>query len=78
MFQTSKRNLKKLVLAGSALSGLIAMNAAHAAIDISGATTGITEAQTAILAIIGALLAMSVAIFGIVKVYAFISRKAGA
>lgn len=32
----------------------------------------------AIVAIIGALLAMSTSIFGISKVYAFIKRKAGA
>lgn len=51
---------------------------AFAVIDIAAATAGVTEAQTAILSLIGALLALSVAIFGIVKVYNFVSKKAGA
>lgn len=50
---------------------------AFAVIDTASVTAGITEAQTAILAVIGALLALSVAIFGISKVYSFVSRKAG-
>lgn len=51
---------------------------ARAAIDTATTIAGITDAQTAVLAIIGALLALSVAIFGVVKVYAFVKRKAGA
>lgn len=51
---------------------------AHAVIDVAAVQTGISDAQTAILAIIGALLALSTAIFGMVKVYRFVSRRAGA
>ena len=51
---------------------------ARAAVDITAATAGITEAGVAILAIVGALLALSVSIYGIVKVYNFMSKKAGA
>lgn len=54
------------------------MSQAHAVIDVTGVTAGITDAQTAVLAIIGALLTLSIAIFGIVKVYNFVSKKAGA
>ena len=50
---------------------------AFAAVDTAAMTAGITEAQTAILAVIGALIALSVAIFGVTKVYSFISKKAG-
>lgn len=50
---------------------------AFAVIDTAAMTAGITEAQTAILTVIGALIALSVAIFGVTKVYSFISRKAG-
>lgn len=51
---------------------------AFAAVDTGAMTAGISEAQTAILAVVGALIALSVAIFGVVKVYSFISKKAGA
>lgn len=49
-----------------------------AAIDVTAATTGIGEAATALASVIGALLALSVGLFGVAKVYAFIKRKAGA
>ena len=49
-----------------------------AAIDVTGVLSGITASQTAILTVIGALLALSVAIFGISKVYRFVSKKSGA
>ena len=51
---------------------------AMAAIDVTSVLTGITDAGTAIISVIGALLALSVSIFGIVKVYRFVSSKAGA
>jgi hypothetical protein len=57
---------------------ILAMTAAHAAVDVSAVTSGIGDAQTAILSVLGGLVALSVAIFGISKVYAFIKRKAGA
>lgn len=69
-----KRNIIKAAAAVAALSA----TAAHAAIDVTTTTAGITEAQTAVLAIIGALTGLSVAIFGVSKVYSFIKRKAGA
>lgn len=56
---------------------LLAGNA-MAAIDTTTILAGVTEAGVAILAVIGALLALSVSIFGIKKVYSFVSAKAGA
>jgi TRAP-type uncharacterized transport system fused permease subunit len=50
----------------------------QAAIDTTTVLSGITDAGTAIAAVIGGLMALSVSIFGIAKVYSFISRKAGA
>jgi hypothetical protein len=72
------KNLKRYasVVLGAAVA--MAATSAHAVIDIAGVLSGIGEAQTAILSVIGALLALSVAIFGIVKVYRFVSSKAGA
>lgn len=58
------------------LLGLVTQ--AHAAVDITAVLAGVTDAGTAILAVIGALLVLSTSIFGIVKVYKFVSGKAGA
>lgn len=68
---------KALVGFFAAALSMMAMSA-HAIIDITGVTTGISDAQTAITSVITALLALSVAIFGIVKVYRFVSSKSGA
>lgn len=54
------------------------MAPAFAVIDVTAVTGGVAEAGTALLAVIGALLAVSVLIFGIGKVYGFVKRKAGA
>lgn len=51
---------------------------AQAAIDVTSVTTGIAEAGTALGLIIAALMAFSVTLFGVTKVYRFIARKAGA
>lgn len=50
----------------------------HAAIDVTSVTTGIAEISTAVLAVLGAMLAVSVAVLGLGKVYAFVKRRAGA
>ena len=69
-----KQSTKNL-LAGLALGGVTA--ASHAAIDVSAATAGIADAATGIAAVIGALMTLSVGIFGVVKVYRFVSKRAG-
>ena len=67
----------KTVVPALAVAALSAP-AVAAPIDTASMTAGISEAQTAILAVIGALISLSVAIFGVTKVYSFISKKAGA
>jgi len=57
---------------------LTAAGAANAAIDVATVTAGIGEVSVALLAVIGAMLAVSVAILGINKVYAFVRKRAGA
>jgi len=63
---------------GAGVALLVVAMASNAAIDVTAAVTGIGDALTALLAVIGALMALSVSIFGIVKVYKFVSSKAGA
>ena len=72
-----KRIKNVLVFAGS----MVAVAAAHAAdgaIDTTTITAGIVAVSVAILAVIAALTSLSVSIFGVSKMYAFIKRKAGA
>lgn len=72
-----KRIKNAVVFAGSMVA-VAAANAQAAGVDTTAVTGGISDAQTAILAVIGALTSLSVAIFGVSKVYAFVKRKAGA
>lgn len=52
----------------AAFGALVLSSGAHAAIDVSAATTGITDAQTAVLAVLAAMITMAAAIFGVKKV----------
>lgn len=72
--------MNKNVQRGLVMAGvlMVAGAASAAPIDVTAATAGIGEAGVALLVVIGALMALSVSIFGISKVYAFLSRKAGA
>lgn len=69
-----KKALMFYLFAALAMVGLNA----NAVIDVTAVTTGITDAQTAITTVITGLLALSVAIFGLSKVYSFVKRRAGA
>lgn len=72
--------MNKIVKNGLLACGgfLVAGVAAAEGIDVTSVTTGISNAGTALLSVIGALMALSVSLFGISKVYSFIKRKAGA
>lgn len=64
------RNGMKLAVIGGALVPVVS----HAAIDVTAATTGITDAQTAVLAVLAAMIAMGVAVWGVRKVLKFFGR----
>lgn len=71
--------MNRNIIKGLAAVGALSYGAvAHAAIDTTAITTGLNDAGTALLAILAALTSLSVSIFGVAKVYAFIRRKAGA
>lgn len=64
-------------VAGVSLAGfgaLVLSTGAHAAIDVAAATTGISDAQTAVLAVLAAMITMAAAVFGVRKVLALIGR----
>lgn len=63
--------------AGVALGGFTALvlsQGAQAAVDVTAATTGINDAQTAVLAVLAVMITMAAAIFGVKKVLKLIGR----
>ncbi len=53
---------------------LVLSTGAQAAIDITAATTGISDAQTAVLAVLGAMITMAAAIYGVRRVLRLLNR----
>jgi hypothetical protein len=53
---------------------LALMSSAHAAIDVTEATAGIADAQTAVLAVLGTMITMAAAVYGVKKVLRLIGR----
>ena len=47
---------------------------AFAAIDVAAATTGVADAQTAVLAVLAVMITMAAAIFGVKKVLKLLGR----
>lgn len=47
---------------------VLAAGASHAAIDVTAATAGISDAQTALVTVLGAFLAMGIAVYGLKRV----------
>lgn len=48
--------------------------ASFAAIDVTAATTGVSDAQTAVLAVLAAMITMAAAIYGVRKVLRLLGR----
>jgi len=69
--------LKAAVLMFFAFAFSVFTSAAHAVIDVSAATTGISDASVAILAVIAALMTLATTVYGIMMVYRFVSKKSG-
>lgn len=59
----------------AAFGALVLSSGANAAIDVAAATTGVTDAQTAVLAVLAAMITMAAAIFGVRKVYSLLSSR---
>lgn len=64
--------MNKIVLVGSGL--LAAGVSSFAAIDVTAATTGVGDAQTAVLAVLAVMITMSAAIYGVKKVLRLLGR----
>lgn len=73
----SKQMNRLARIGGVSLAGfgaLVLSTGAHAAIDVAAATTGISDAQTAVLAVLAAMITMAAAVFGVRKVLKLIGR----
>lgn len=71
------KNLRKYIGRGVVLATSFAAFPAFAVIDVAAATTGISDAQTAILSVIAGLMTLATTLFGIMMVYRFVSKKSG-
>lgn len=69
MFRIVRQN--KLAVIGATLA---TAQAANAAIDITAATGGVSDAQTAVLGVLAVMITMAAAIFGIKKVLGLLNR----
>lgn len=58
----------------AAFGALVLSTGAQAAIDVTAATTGISDAQTAVLAVLAAMITMAAAIYGVKKVLRLLGR----
>lgn len=67
----NKNILRGLLAVGS----LAVIGGAQAATDITAATAGIADAQTAVLAVLGGMITMAAAVYGVVKVLKFLGGK---
>lgn len=68
------RTLGKSLVAGAAVGVAVVSNSAHAVIDTAAATTGISDAQTAVLVVLGAMITMGAAVYGVKKILRLIGR----
>lgn len=60
------KNIQRGLVAAGVLA---AVGSANAAIDTTAALTGITEAQTAVLAVLAGLITMSISVWGVTKLW---------
>ena len=66
----NKSSIGKLALVSAALVG----GSAFAVIDVTAATAGVADAQTAVLAVIAVMLTLAVAVYGLKKVIRLFGR----
>lgn len=66
--------MNKIALRVGAGALALVSASSFAAIDVTAATTGISDAQTAVLAVLAAMVTMAAAIYGVKKVLRLLGR----
>ena len=69
-----EKALSRFARPAVAAGALALAGASHAAIDIATATAGVSDAQTAVLAILALMVTMSAAVYGLRKVMRLFGR----
>lgn len=69
-----KKNLYRRLAGMAAAASILAVSSAHAVIDTTAATGGISDAQTAVLVVLGAMITMSAAVYGVKKILRLLGR----
>ena len=69
-----KKNLFRRLALVSGVALATVSGSAFAVIDVTAATTGISDAQTAVLAVLAAMITMAAAIYGVRKVLRLLGR----
>jgi hypothetical protein len=57
------------------LASALAVSPVFAAIDTTAASAGIADAQAAVLTVLGLLITMAAAVFGVYKLYGMLNKK---
>lgn len=70
-FTMNRQKLGRLAIVTGAAGASFLPVLSHAALDVTAATAGISDAQTAVLAVIAAMLTMGIAVWGVKKVLRF-------
>lgn len=60
---------KNIVRGLMAVGVLAAVGSAHAAIDTTSALAGVTDAQSAVVAVIGGMITFAIAVYGLKRVW---------
>lgn len=68
------RFVSRVIPVAVGAGALVLSSASHAAIDVTAATTGVSDAQTAVLAVLAAMITMAAAIYGVKKVLKLLGR----
>lgn len=61
-------------ISSAAIAVALSAGSAHAALDVTAATTAVSDAQTAMLAVLGAMLTLAVAVWGLRRVIRMFGR----
>ncbi|MBX9935729.1 MAG: major capsid protein [Burkholderiaceae bacterium] len=61
-------------ISSAAIVAALSASSAHAALDVTAATTAVSDAQTAMLAVLAAILTLTVGVWGLRKVIGMFGR----
>ena len=73
--EKARQHATQIGVSLASFGALVLSQGAHAAIDVTAATTGIADAQTAVLAVLAAMITMAAAVYGVNKVLSLLGSR---